>query len=283
MGSGNCTADSSGDLLCTATSSAPAPATDTWTIYTYATTSPIVGTTTPLSIYTGYVLPVTVAGPNLASVATFGVPAALVFPPSSVNLVAIDSFFTQTTSVQVQDAGGATIIGGDNFSDANGNTGSVQFTGCDTHLTPTPSTFIASNQTALAAQSTISVAYDNAGSVGTTLHCSATALGGLTAQYSVNLIAPSITESTIPTANSNPIDITAGPDGALWFTEYGGNKIGRITTSGNITEFPLPGNPIDITAWPGWCLMVYMARWGWEDWANYYGGECIYIPTTYRR
>jgi virginiamycin B lyase len=32
-----------------------------------------------------------------------------------------------------------------------------------------------------------------------------------------------------PTASSLPTDITAGPDGAMWFTEGSGN-IGRITT-----------------------------------------------------
>jgi streptogramin lyase len=39
-----------------------------------------------------------------------------------------------------------------------------------------------------------------------------------------------------------PLDITAGLDGNLWFTEIGpvGSSIGRITTSGKITEFPLP-------------------------------------------
>lgn len=34
-----------------------------------------------------------------------------------------------------------------------------------------------------------------------------------------------------------PAAITAGPDGALWFAV--GNAIGRITTSGQITYFPL--------------------------------------------
>jgi virginiamycin B lyase len=31
-----------------------------------------------------------------------------------------------------------------------------------------------------------------------------------------------------------------GPDGNLWFTEYGSSKIGRMTTAGTITEFPIP-------------------------------------------
>jgi virginiamycin B lyase len=35
--------------------------------------------------------------------------------------------------------------------------------------------------------------------------------------------------------------IVAGPDGALWFTEVGGNALGRITTSGVLTEFPFGG------------------------------------------
>jgi hypothetical protein len=45
-----------------------------------------------------------------------------------------------------------------------------------------------------------------------------------------------INEYPLPTANSSPSEITLGPDGALWFTENGGNKIGWITTAGVITE-----------------------------------------------
>jgi streptogramin lyase len=37
-----------------------------------------------------------------------------------------------------------------------------------------------------------------------------------------------ITEYPVPTPASGPIQITAGPDGALWFTEEFGNQIGRI-------------------------------------------------------
>lgn len=35
----------------------------------------------------------------------------------------------------------------------------------------------------------------------------------------------------MPTPNSEPSGITAGPDGALWFTEFDGNKIGRVQAS----------------------------------------------------
>ncbi len=54
--------------------------------------------------------------------------------------------------------------------------------------------------------------------------------------------AGSITEFPLPTADSQPDGITAGPDRNLWFTEYSGNQIGRITPAGSITEFPLPTN-----------------------------------------
>jgi streptogramin lyase len=59
--------------------------------------------------------------------------------------------------------------------------------------------------------------------------------------------------SRAPTAGSNPAGITTGPDGALWFTEFGANQIGRITTAGVITEFPIPtagSEPQGITTGP---------------------------------
>ncbi len=68
--------------------------------------------------------------------------------------------------------------------------------------------------------------------------------------------AATITEFSLPTAFfSSPQGITAGPDGALWFTEVGANKIGRITTAGSITEFAIPAsNPTNITAGPDGAL-----------------------------
>ena len=48
-------------------------------------------------------------------------------------------------------------------------------------------------------------------------------------------------ETPIPTINSQPVQIVGGPDGALWFTEAVGNKVGRITTDGTITnEYTIP-------------------------------------------
>jgi streptogramin lyase len=43
--------------------------------------------------------------------------------------------------------------------------------------------------------------------------------------------------STGITAGAQPLGITTGPDGNLWFTESGGDRIGRITSLGVVTEF----------------------------------------------
>jgi virginiamycin B lyase len=69
--------------------------------------------------------------------------------------------------------------------------------------------------------------------------------------------AATITEYPVPTAAGMPWGITAGPDGALWFTELDGNKIGRLTTSGTFTEYSVPtpaSRPYGITAAPDGAL-----------------------------
>ena len=38
-----------------------------------------------------------------------------------------------------------------------------------------------------------------------------------------------VTEFSLSTVNSEPLGITSGSDGNLWFIESNGNKIGRIT------------------------------------------------------
>jgi virginiamycin B lyase len=61
----------------------------------------------------------------------------------------------------------------------------------------------------------------------------------------------------LPDDYGNATGIAAGSDGALWFTEYNGNKIGRITTAGAITVFPVPtagSSPMSITAGPDGAL-----------------------------
>ncbi|MEA2165788.1 MAG: virginiamycin lyase [Thermoanaerobaculia bacterium] len=51
---------------------------------------------------------------------------------------------------------------------------------------------------------------------------------------------PSVQKYSTPTSQAGPASLTRGPDGNVWFVESVANKIGRITPSGVITEFPLP-------------------------------------------
>ena len=48
-----------------------------------------------------------------------------------------------------------------------------------------------------------------------------------------------VTNYTDPSIN-RPLAITAGPDGALWFTNNRGKSIERITTTGAVTNFTGP-------------------------------------------
>src|SRR5947207_4666187 len=79
----------------------------------------------------------------------------------------------------------------------------------------------------------------------------------LTAPTALGVGPAKILEFPIPTASSYTFGITAGPDGNLWFTEYNGNNIGRITTAGVITEFAqntVNVGPVGITAGPDGAL-----------------------------
>ena len=61
------------------------------------------------------------------------------------------------------------------------------------------------------------------------------------------------------TPGGGPEDITTGPDGNLWFTEFFGDLVGRITPSGEITEFTLPtpnSAPVGIVVGPDGVLWI---------------------------
>lgn len=57
----------------------------------------------------------------------------------------------------------------------------------------------------------------------------------------------------IPTALSNPLGLALGPDKNVWFVENGGDKLGRITPAGAISEFVLPSaiSPVGIAKGKG--------------------------------
>ena len=65
--------------------------------------------------------------------------------------------------------------------------------------------------------------------------------------------APQLQLYTVPTSGSAPQNIAAGSDGALWFTEYQADQIGRITTTAQFQEFSATtagDNPLGIAKGP---------------------------------
>jgi virginiamycin B lyase len=68
---------------------------------------------------------------------------------------------------------------------------------------------------------------------------------------SIVAAAQTIVEYPLPPGSSGPGAITAGPDGALWFTLSGTNQIGQVTTAGVFTVYSIPtanSGPSAITA-----------------------------------
>lgn len=55
-----------------------------------------------------------------------------------------------------------------------------------------------------------------------------------------SILGQSLREYPIPSQNAGPVSIVAGSDGALWFAENLRGRIGRITLTGQISEFQLP-------------------------------------------
>jgi virginiamycin B lyase len=71
-----------------------------------------------------------------------------------------------------------------------------------------------------------------------------------------------ISETIIPTSTGEPMGITSGPDGNIWFTERSAGNIGRMPPAGEIQEFHVNGGggPNGITVGPNgelWFTLEY--------------------------
>jgi streptogramin lyase len=134
-------------------------------------------------------------------------------------------------TVNALDADGNTIVGPGGYANASGAPLTINLADSDssgtTHL----------SQSSLSAPTAgITLSYNGTTIPNPTITASASgATSGhalLTLSGGTGTITPFTTGIT-----GDPTYITAGPDGALWFTERGHDRIGRITVGGTVTEY----------------------------------------------
>ena len=80
--------------------------------------------------------------------------------------------------------------------------------------------------------------------------------GGGNALLRIDVATGAATTFPLP-VDAGATDLTVGPDGALWYTDFGFNRIGRMTLSGGVTEYPVPAEfeaPRSITTGPDGAL-----------------------------
>jgi streptogramin lyase len=240
--------------FCTLTISGLAPGNYTGSIGTYDQTG---GTGNQLSANQNVSFSITAGQSNTIGITLDGIPtAALLVPGASSTLsgsmsngYTLSKCGSDAVSVYGVDAGGNIILGAG---------------------APTPS--LSSDDTSALSVSTPAPSSPNTFTIvrpsppptpGSTVHLTATVTPGADSG------ASAVSTSAIPMTFNHDIcgyitefsglssgadEITAGPDGDLWFTEYGGNRIGKITTGGTVTEYTtgLSSNadPDGITAGP---------------------------------
>jgi virginiamycin B lyase len=148
-----------------------------------------------------------------------------------------------TTSLHVNavDAAGYTIVGPGSFNPA------LQLTLND----PSGATSL-SKTTVTSADDVVTLAYTGLPNIAATV--SAAVQGGAVEASATFEPANVSAEFAIPNPDAAPRDIVKGPDGAMWFTQGGGFKIGRMDAIGLVTEYATTGAPTSIVLGPDGAL-----------------------------
>ncbi len=210
-------------------------------------TAPVGTPTILLALYdapngTGHLIAQGSAEPTVVSGQTFTASATMA--PVVASLVPGSVVYMSGTSFIIGTAGTATVTVGADDPDGTTIPSSATFaagitlTSSDSHITITPALWTSPSQA-------ITLTYDGSSSVAPTVQITFANPNAPTLPYAVVPISPSgsftILEYMIPTAASEAEGLASVPaDNALWFVEQTGNNIGRITTGGAITEYPIP-------------------------------------------
>jgi virginiamycin B lyase len=270
-----CTPNSDGSRSCTFTIAAPPPADDF--VFTTWNQAPVDGlipaAAKQLAAANVVDQSITVGKANAIAVTLGGIVASIQLKlPFSIVAggVAISNIHgvvasKQNLGVNALDAGGNVIVS-DGYVDANGNpqsitvgvtaasgscgSGTLQLGGA------TPSSSVALSAPAA---SGVQFNYGASSLAAVFTHASpctfaiVAALGNANASGRFALLGPEFTEYPTLTSGASPWGITEGSDDAMWFTEIGVSKIGRIPLTGSITESVTPtanSQPAGITFGP---------------------------------
>jgi streptogramin lyase len=243
----NCVGHAPEPLVCTITIQAP-PGTYTASFATYS--GPLGTNNAPtgleLSEHQSVPLPITLGQPNVLNVTLDGIPTSIALVPdasSSITGTTAAGFTltkcattAQNVTIAGVDAKGYTIIGS-GMSAATLSSDSPTKLAVAAPASPSP------NEFALTPVGTLTPA--TIPKPHSVVHLSATvtppAGAGSRLSASINVtfnadLCGLITEFPLG-SSAYPAGITVGADGNMWFAENQGNKIGRITTNGSITEF----------------------------------------------
>ena len=103
-----------------------------------------------------------------------------------------------------------------------------------------------------------------------------------------NMTSSAFRETAIPTVGATPFQVVLDSRGNAWFTEFVGDKIGTVSTSGVLTETPIPvvGNPTGIAIdAQGRIWFNLLQTGGVSDLyyvGSYYGGSFSFYNLTNR-
>jgi virginiamycin B lyase len=154
----------------------------------------------------------------------------------------VNASATVTVLVKAFDAGGKTIIGPGTYDNP------IVLSNSDT----SGATSLSATTINAPGDSPPTIAYNGAWIGGETASAIITARVPANAAVAIAngeiVPTPQVVDFKVPTFGSNPRDMTSGPDGALWFTEGPGGKVGRMTLAGVFSEYSTPGSPFAIAS-----------------------------------
>jgi streptogramin lyase len=151
---------------------------------------------------------------------------------------AIDPFSASVLAV-ARDADGNVIVT-DKYVDKRGKAVTLTMTGgagAGTTLAFTPPSFDKPSSVTMKYTPAVMSSAQASSGFATSLIATATN-GAPPSGPTLTFTAPKMHFYPITTSNSSPLFITSGSDGAMWFSEFNVNQIGRINTAGSIHEYP---------------------------------------------